>query len=75
VAGELSVRVVARDSQGREAATIFKIRVSGKGAGQAMLDHSGRPGLSEQIRMAAARHPGAGDSLGRLARLSRAARG
>ena len=74
VTGELSIKVMARDSQGREAVTVFKIRVSGKGQGQALLDHSGRPGLSEQIRMAAARRPGAGDSLERLAGLSRAAR-
>jgi large repetitive protein len=55
VSGELSIKLVARDAKGHEVSTRFKIRVGTK---QAAFDPSGRPGLSEQIRLAA-RHPGA----------------
>jgi len=72
VSGELSVKVVARDSEGHEVSAIFKIRLLGKRPGQALLDQPGRPGLSEQIRLAA-RHPGSPDSIERIAKLSRAA--
>ncbi|NML27921.1 hypothetical protein HHL15_19360 [Zoogloea sp. G-4-1-14] len=46
---DLVIRVVARDNQGREVTSVFTIRV-GKAAPRAMLE--GRPGLSEQLRMA-----------------------
>lgn len=66
VSGELSIKVVARDSTGHEAVSTFKIRVGGNGAGrQTMLEHApGRLGLSEQIRLAAVtRHPAASGSV------------
>ncbi|HEX5394096.1 MAG TPA: DUF4347 domain-containing protein [Rhodocyclaceae bacterium] len=73
VTGELSIKVIARDTQGHEVATIFKIRVGSKSsqAPQASLDHSGRTGLSEQVR-AAARQAANQD---RIAKLARAAQG
>lgn len=53
VSGELVIRLVARDRQGNEAVTTFKIRVGSNR--HASFEHSGRPGLSEQVRLAA--HP------------------
>ena len=49
---ELQVKVVARDSEGREASSIFKFTV-GEGKGKA--NTSSRSSLSEQIRLAAKR--------------------
>jgi hypothetical protein len=71
VSGELSIKLVARDAQGHEVATRFKIRVGTK---QASVESSGRPGLSEQIRQAA-RHPGAPLAVEQLAKLSRSMSG
>jgi hypothetical protein len=71
VSGELSIKLVARDAQGHEVATRFKIRV---GTRQASVESSGRPGLSEQIRQAA-RHPGAPLAVEQLAKLSRSISG
>lgn len=66
---ELVIRVVARDNQGREVTTLFTIRV-GKGAPRAMLE--GRPGLSEQLRLAG-RPQGLSERLMTLARNVQAA--
>jgi len=49
VAGELSIKLVARDAKGHEVSTRFKIRL---GTRHAALETSGRLGLSEQIRLA-----------------------
>jgi hypothetical protein len=48
--GELQIKIVARDSEGREAVSIFKFSV-GKGT----VRTSGRSSLSEQIRLSAKR--------------------
>jgi hypothetical protein len=50
----LSVLVLAKDSEGREASTIFRIRFDRTEARR----ESGRAGLSERLRMAADRGPG-----------------
>lgn len=48
---DMVVRVIARDNQGREVTAVFRIRIGGRDLGpRAMLE--GRPGLSEQMRMA-----------------------
>lgn len=59
VRGELAIRLVARDAQGHQAVSVFKVRLGtpARGAQSAQPD-AGRPGLSDQIRMAAQR-PGA----------------
>jgi hypothetical protein len=49
---ELQIKVIARDSEGREASSIFKFSV-GEGKGKAST--SSRSSLSEQIRLAAKR--------------------
>ncbi|MGE5492851.1 MAG: Ig-like domain-containing protein, partial [Actinomycetota bacterium] len=51
VSGELTVRLSARDTDGRMVVTTFKIRVGGNR--QAGQESPGRIGLSEQIRLAA----------------------
>ncbi|MFG6455791.1 Ig-like domain-containing protein [Roseateles sp. BYS96W] len=51
--GELQVVIIARDAEGREARTIFKMSV-GKGQKTSL----GRPGLSAQMRDAAHSRPG-----------------
>ena len=61
---EIAIRVIARDGDAREAATIFRIRFTGEARAP------GRTGLSEQIRTLAQR-PAA---LERLSTLERAAR-
>jgi hypothetical protein len=81
VKGELTVKVVARDSEGHEVASIFKIRVGtgqgqeqGRGQGQQTQQRPapGRAGLSEQLRVAA-RHKSTDGVLDRLARIAKAA--
>jgi hypothetical protein len=69
--GELSVRVVARDAQGREVVSTFKIKVGEQAAGKD-APQAARPALSEQVRQAAAqaRQP---DLLEQLARRVEAA--
>jgi hypothetical protein len=54
-ASVLSIMVVARDVDGREASTIFRLRLDKAG-----VNSGGRAGLSEQIRSAAGqdRDPG-----------------
>jgi hypothetical protein len=59
MAGEIAVKVVARDGVGREAATVFHIRLGGKQA-QAQPQYEGRAGLSEQLHQAARQRGGAG---------------
>jgi hypothetical protein len=71
VNGELTIKVIARDAQGHEVVSTFKVHVGAKRPGQASLEHAGRPGLSAQVAAAAqARQAG---PLERLARLARAA--
>jgi hypothetical protein len=65
VKGEISIKVIARDSQGREAVTTFKIKLDRNAQTHASLDHHGRAALSEQVREAA---NGASDRMNRLAR-------
>lgn len=48
--GDVTVKLLARDSQGREASTLFRISV-----GEKNHANTGRAGLSEQLRMAAKR--------------------
>jgi hypothetical protein len=57
--GDIAVKVVARDGDGREAATVFHIRVGGKQA-QAQPQPEGRAGLSEQLHQAARQRAGTG---------------
>jgi autotransporter-associated beta strand protein/VCBS repeat-containing protein len=70
--GEVAIRVVARDAQGHEAVTTFKVRVSrtvnadGQRAQPERGERSGRASLSEQLRAAARAHP----ALERLARFT-----
>ncbi|MGE4408725.1 VCBS domain-containing protein, partial [Pseudomonas sp.] len=49
--GELSIKVVARDSQGREASALFRFNVGDRRAPEL----GGRAGLSEQLRQAGQR--------------------
>ena len=69
-AGEVTIRVTARDAQGHEAVTTFKVKVGGRtasGDGQrAQPERAARAGLAEQLRHAARAHP----ALERLARLA-----
>ena len=69
-AGDVSIRVTARDAQGHEAVTTFKVKVGGRsanGEGQrAQPERAARAGLAEQLRLAARTHP----ALERLARLA-----
>ncbi len=56
VRGELAIRLIARDAQGHEAASVFKVRMGGASRGaQSSPPDAGRPSLSEQIRLAAQR--------------------
>ncbi|MCM2330977.1 MAG: VCBS domain-containing protein, partial [Pseudomonas sagittaria] len=50
--GDVAVKVVARDSQGREVSALFRISVGEK---PSTTTGNGRAGLSEQLRMAAKR--------------------
>ncbi|SEJ90032.1 VCBS repeat-containing protein, partial [Pseudomonas linyingensis] len=50
--GDLTVKVIARDSQGREVSALFRISVGEK---PSATTGNGRAGLSEQLRMAAKR--------------------
>jgi len=50
--GELTLRVAARDDQGREAVILFRVEVGAAGA-QGRTAPEGRSGLSEQLRLAA----------------------
>ncbi|UTY57616.1 Ig-like domain-containing protein [Massilia sp. erpn] len=52
VAGELQIKVTARDAQGNEATTLLKIRVGGPQQAADAAPRSGRAGLSEQLRAA-----------------------
>ncbi|MBI3382830.1 MAG: DUF4347 domain-containing protein [Aquabacterium sp.] len=56
VNGELAIKVVARDAQGHEVSSVFKVRIKANRPGQTLLDapdgHSGRASLSEQLRQA-----------------------
>ncbi len=81
VRGELSIKLVARDSEGHEVASVFKIRVGarqgqeqGQGQGQQQQQRPapGRASLSEQLHLAA-NHKNADGVLDRLARLAKAA--
>ncbi len=56
VRGELAIRLIARDAQGHEAVSVFKVRigVTARGA-QSSPPDAGRPSLSDQIRVAAQR--------------------
>jgi hypothetical protein len=54
--GEVAVRLVARDAQGREAVTTFRFQLGARPSSQATPDGGGRASLSEQIRQAAERH-------------------
>jgi hypothetical protein len=74
VSGELTIKVIARDAQGREAVSTFKVHVGAKRPGQASLDHSGRAGLTEQIHQAAVAHARNAGPLERIARLVQAGR-
>jgi hypothetical protein len=74
VKGELTIKVIARDAQGHEAVSTFKIHVGAKRPGQASLDHSGRAGLTAQIHEAAVAHARNAGPLERLAKLAQAAR-
>jgi hypothetical protein len=74
VSGELTIKVIARDAQGHEAVSTFKIHVNAKRPGQASLDHGGRAGLTEQIHEAAVAHARNAGPLERLAKLAQAAR-
>ena len=69
-AGDVTIRVTARDAQGHEAVTTFKVKVGGRtasGDGQrAQPERAARAGLAEQLRHAARAHP----ALERLARLA-----
>ncbi|MFV9657656.1 VCBS domain-containing protein [Pseudomonas sp. NY15366] len=51
--GELIIKVVARDSQGREASTLFRFTVGEQRSGE----NNGRAGLSELLRKAATKQP------------------
>ena len=51
--GELTIKVVARDSQGREASSLFRFNVGDRKAS----DASGRATLSDQLRQAAGQRP------------------
>ncbi|MCQ4345835.1 Ig-like domain-containing protein, partial [Pseudomonas stutzeri] len=50
--GDVTIKVVARDSQGREVSTMFRISI---GERQNSAGNGGRAGLSEQLRAAAKR--------------------
>ena len=56
---EVAIRLIARDAQGHEAVSVFKVRIGtpARGALSTPPD-AGRPGLSDQIRMAAQRPAG-----------------
>jgi hypothetical protein len=56
VAGQLTIRLIARDTDGREVGTVFRIRVGNNG-GRAQMDVPNGKGLSEQIRLAARPYP------------------
>jgi hypothetical protein len=62
--GQLTIRLTARDTDGREVSTIFRIRV-GRNGGRAQADIPDGRGLSEQIRLAGRPYP-AIDRLGAL---------
>ncbi|MCQ4296031.1 VCBS domain-containing protein [Pseudomonas stutzeri] len=51
--GEITIKIVARDSQGREASSLFRFNVGDRKAS----DASGRATLSDQLRQAAAQRP------------------
>ena len=57
--GELAIKVVARDAQGREVVSTFKVRVGDAKAGKD-APQAARPALTEQIRQAAAQSHQAG---------------
>lgn len=48
-AGDLDIRITARDQTGREAATVFKVKVT-----SGVMVNPGRPGLSDQLGAAGA---------------------
>jgi hypothetical protein len=80
VRGEVSIKVVARDSEGHEVVSVFKVRVGtqaqGQGSGQGQQPSRQAPGrasLSEQLHVAA-RHAHGGGVLERLARIAEAAK-
>lgn len=50
--GELTIKLAARDSQGREVSTLFRVNVGNHAQGSL---GNGRSGLSEQLRQAAKR--------------------
>ena len=70
--GELVLRLVARDNQGREAVTVFRVRV-GQDNAQERPAPQGRSGLGEQIRLAAY-PPGLAAHLAALSNSAEAAR-
>ena len=51
--GELTIKLVARDSQGREASSLFRFNVGDRKTS----DASGRAALTDQLRQAAAQRP------------------
>ena len=56
--GELRVKIIARDMDGREAAALFRVNVGeGRVAGDAAKATAGKPGLSQQLRAPAKRTP------------------
>jgi hypothetical protein len=67
VSGDLVIKLVARDAQGHQAVTTFKLHVgNARAALHSMATPSGRPGLSEQVRTAAQGHAARLAALERL---------
>jgi len=62
VKGDIAIRLVARDTAGREVVTVFTVHVNQRAAERGAQLLPGRPGLSEQLQIAAAQ----GDSLAAL---------
>ncbi|GAB3415478.1 hypothetical protein GCM10027318_32030 [Massilia agilis] len=54
--GELRIKIIARDMDGREAVALFRVNVGqGRVAGQVENAPVGKPGLSQQLRAAGSR--------------------
>jgi hypothetical protein len=58
IRGELRIKIIARDMDGREATALFRVNVgAGRVAGEAGKTPAGKPGLSQQLRATGQRPP------------------
>lgn len=69
--GDFSVKVIARDKDGREAASTFHIRIGAGAPERPQAERTGRAGLSEQILHAARQRDAGSEGLAQLARVLR----